>query len=68
MDHLACFMPAMLALGVHRGAVKGEKADKYLEIAADVTYTCWQMYEQQPTGAPSKSHLRWKLLWVFLFL
>lgn len=50
MDHLVCFVPGMLALGVHTGAVSGAKADKYLEVAAGVTHTCWQMYRSMPTG------------------
>lgn len=32
MDHLSCFIPAMLALGAHAGAVTGAKADKYLQV------------------------------------
>ena len=51
MDHLACFIPAMLALGAHSGAVVGQKADAYLALAGNLTYTCWQMYDRQATGA-----------------
>ena len=50
MDHLVCFAPAMLALGAHSGAVGGAKGERYMQVAADLTYTCWQMYERQPTG------------------
>jgi mannosyl-oligosaccharide alpha-1,2-mannosidase len=50
MDHLSCFIPAMLALGAHAGAVTGEKAEKYLQVAEELTHTCWQMYHQMPTG------------------
>ena len=53
MDHLACFVPGMLALGVVHGAVTGAKADKYKKLAADMTETCYQMYARQPTGTPS---------------
>ncbi len=53
MDHLSCFIPAMLALGVHMGAVTGDKADKYLQVAEELTHTCWQMYHQMATGASS---------------
>ncbi|GAB4814643.1 hypothetical protein N2152v2_001689 [Parachlorella kessleri] len=49
-DHLVCFVPGMLALGVHSGAVAGEKAKQYMQVAAGVTETCWQMYHTQPTG------------------
>ena len=52
MDHLACFLPANLALGVAEGAVRGAKAALYAEVAANLTYTCWQMYARMPTGTP----------------
>lgn len=51
MDHLACFAPAMLALGVHARAVTGSKAARYLALAEELTRTCWQMYAQMATGA-----------------
>lgn len=50
MDHLACFIPAMLALGVRARAVAGDKADEFLEVAEELGETCWQMYAQMPTG------------------
>ena len=50
MDHLVCFVPGMLALGVQTKAVEGEKAQRYMEVAANVTHTCWMMYRSQPTG------------------
>ena len=39
-----------LALGVAEGAVTGAKAARYTEVAANLTYTCWQMYARMPTG------------------
>jgi len=51
MDHLACYLPGNLALGVAEGAVTGAKAQLYASVAANLTYTCWQMYARQPTGA-----------------
>ena len=33
-----------------QGAVNGTKAAKYLEVAEDLTYTCWQMCNQTFTG------------------
>lgn len=51
MDHLVCFVPAMLALGSHMGAVTGAKADSYMQLAVNLTETCWQFYHTQPTGA-----------------
>lgn len=53
MDHLACFVPGMLALGSAHGAVTGSKAQQYMELAENMTATCYQMYARQPTGAPS---------------
>ncbi|KDD74920.1 glycosyl hydrolase, partial [Helicosporidium sp. ATCC 50920] len=53
MDHLACFVPGMLALGVQSGAVPGaEKQRLYLEAAAELTRTCWQMYARTKSGLP----------------
>ena len=52
MDHLACYLPANLALGVAEGAVHGEKAALYAQLAANLTHTCYQMYAKMPTGAP----------------
>eukprot|EP00208_Stichococcus_sp_RCC1054_P002855 CAMPEP_0206140740 /NCGR_PEP_ID=MMETSP1473-20131121/10503_1 /ASSEMBLY_ACC=CAM_ASM_001109 /TAXON_ID=1461547 /ORGANISM="Stichococcus sp, Strain RCC1054" /LENGTH=567 /DNA_ID=CAMNT_0053535003 /DNA_START=347 /DNA_END=2050 /DNA_ORIENTATION=+ len=50
MDHLACFVPGMLALGSAHGAVTGSKAQQYMELAENMTATCYQMYARQPTG------------------
>ncbi|KAK9845755.1 hypothetical protein WJX81_001541 [Elliptochloris bilobata] len=56
MEHLACFVPGNLALGVESGAVAGAKADEYLALAAELTVACFQMYAQQPSGlAPEVS-------------
>lgn len=52
MEHLTCFVPGMLALGVTQGAVAGNatKAARYLSVAADVAETCWHMYDRQVSG------------------
>ncbi len=50
MDHLSCFIPAMLALGAHANAVTGAKATRYLQVAEELTHTCWQMYHQMASG------------------
>ena len=50
MEHLACYLPGNLALGVMHKAVPPPKADRYLQAAADLTFTCWQMYNQTATG------------------
>lgn len=65
MDHLSCYLPGNLALGVAEGAVRGKKAQLYAAVAANLTYTCWQMYERMPSGGahfnsapgPCKFHL-----------
>lgn len=51
MEHLACYLPGNLALGVAEGAVGGAKGTRYLAAARGLTATCWHMYLQQPTGA-----------------
>ena len=50
MEHLGCFIPAMLALGVQQGAVSGDKAKRYMTLAEELTYTCWKMYSMTHTG------------------
>nr|XP_023011842.1 endoplasmic reticulum mannosyl-oligosaccharide 1,2-alpha-mannosidase [Leptinotarsa decemlineata] len=44
MDHLTCYLPGTLALGVHNGLPK-----KHLRLANDLMKTCYQTYVQQPT-------------------
>ena len=50
LEHLTCYLPGNLALGVADGAVTGSKADRYMEVATNLTYSCWQMYERMPIG------------------
>jgi len=50
MEHLTCFLGGNLALGVAEGAVSGEKAARYLEVAKGITETCYMMYKLMPTG------------------
>ncbi|KAK9793227.1 hypothetical protein WJX73_006594 [Symbiochloris irregularis] len=65
-EHLACFIPAMLALGAKEGAVNGSKAERYLSLAKDLTYTCWQMYDRHATGlAPEFVHWAWSMFEAF---
>ncbi|XP_045081660.1 endoplasmic reticulum mannosyl-oligosaccharide 1,2-alpha-mannosidase-like isoform X2 [Coregonus clupeaformis] len=45
MDHLVCFLPGTLALGVHHGL----PAD-HMELAKQLMETCYQMYAQMETG------------------
>ncbi|XP_046401043.1 endoplasmic reticulum mannosyl-oligosaccharide 1,2-alpha-mannosidase isoform X1 [Ischnura elegans] len=44
MDHLTCYLPGTLMLGVHNGMPK-----EHLKFAEDLLYTCYQTYAQQPT-------------------
>ncbi|KAI9553083.1 hypothetical protein GHT06_020974 [Daphnia sinensis] len=44
MDHLLCFLPGTLALGVHYGM-----PPDHLRLAEDLLYTCYQTYAAQPT-------------------
>ncbi len=50
LEHLTCYLPGNLALGVAFGAVNGSKADHYMTVAKNLTYSCWQMYERMPVG------------------
>lgn len=50
MEHLACYLPGNLALGVAEGAVGGEKAVQYALVAEQLTRTCKRMYEVTSTG------------------
>ena len=59
MDHLACFIPAMLALGAHARAVARDKAAEFLEVAEELGETCWQMYAQMPTGERPRARGWW---------
>eukprot|EP00750_Incisomonas_marina_P015649 INCI18417.2.p1 GENE.INCI18417.2~~INCI18417.2.p1 ORF type:complete len:634 (-),score=110.27 INCI18417.2:394-2295(-) len=54
MEHLSCFVPAWLMLGQEFQTDPARKAH-IRELAEQIAYTCWQMYEQQPTGiAPER--------------
>ncbi|RKP27308.1 glycoside hydrolase, partial [Syncephalis pseudoplumigaleata] len=57
MEHLACFAGGMLALGATHGrpvsASRSElssQARVELEMAEDVTETCWRMYSEMASG------------------
>nr|XP_004654168.2 endoplasmic reticulum mannosyl-oligosaccharide 1,2-alpha-mannosidase [Jaculus jaculus] len=52
MDHLVCFLPGTLALGVHHGL----PAD-HMELAQALMETCYQMNRQMETGlSPEIAH------------
>lgn len=59
MDHLVCFMGGLLAMGATEGLpiTKARKTDFWdatresdWQLAQDLTYTCYQMYAQTPSG------------------
>ncbi|XP_037547667.1 endoplasmic reticulum mannosyl-oligosaccharide 1,2-alpha-mannosidase [Nematolebias whitei] len=52
MDHLVCFLPGTLALGVHNG-LPGD----HMDLAVQLMETCHQMYKQMETGlSPEIAH------------
>lgn len=52
MDHLVCFLPGTLALGVHHGL----PAD-HMDLARALMETCYQMNQQMETGlSPEIAH------------
>jgi hypothetical protein len=52
MDHLACFVPGMLALGAFYsdGTPLAAKKWEHMKTAKALMYTCWQYYDRTPTG------------------
>ena len=52
MDHLVCFMGGSLALGAYTDplGIDSPRAQRDLQLAKAITYTCYQMYARQPTG------------------
>ncbi|KAF2099205.1 family 47 glycosyl hydrolase [Rhizodiscina lignyota] len=59
MDHLACFMPGTIALGVTGGDTVAraqkdrkwlQKDDEEMHIAKELMKTCWGMYRATATG------------------
>uniref|UniRef100_A0A3B3Z3X8 alpha-1,2-Mannosidase n=1 Tax=Poecilia mexicana TaxID=48701 RepID=A0A3B3Z3X8_9TELE len=52
MDHLVCFLPGTLALGVHSGL-----PPDHMDLAQQLMETCHQMYRQMETGlSPEIAH------------
>ena len=70
MDHLVCFMPGTIALGATEGRPLAEakksanwtqKQVDEMELAKELTKTCWGMYKAMSTGlAPEISHFEIK--------
>jgi mannosyl-oligosaccharide alpha-1,2-mannosidase len=49
MDHLTCFVGGMLMLGSNT-LPRGEVNPYWVQLAADVGETCYEMYRRTPTG------------------
>jgi hypothetical protein len=52
MEHLACFAPGMIALGVARGAgqLSPDEAANHTRLATQLAETCWRLYADTLTG------------------
>lgn len=50
MDHLACFVPGMLALGAATTAVSPSRAEAQMAMAEELMATCCEMYERSASG------------------
>lgn len=59
MDHLVCFYPGTIALAVTGGLTEAEarkqpswsaKKEKDMQLARELTQTCWGMYKYMATG------------------
>ena len=52
MDHLVCFVGGMLALGAYTDplGLESERAQRDLQTARALTYTCYQFYARMNTG------------------
>lgn len=51
MDHLACYVPGMLALGVyHNVTVDEEQSVVHLDLAKHLMRTCYESYKTTKTG------------------
>ncbi|KAF8920863.1 glycoside hydrolase [Mucidula mucida] len=49
-EHLTCFLPGMLRLGVHSLKLPPEKKQRHLWVAQGLAKTCWLTYADMPTG------------------
>lgn len=66
MDHLVCFLPGTIALGVTGGTTEaaakslkswGKQQEEEMQLARELTQTCWGMYQVAATGlAPEIAH------------
>ncbi|KAG1326879.1 Mannosyl-oligosaccharide 1,2-alpha-mannosidase MNS1 [Cocos nucifera] len=54
MDELACFVPGMLALG--SSGYGPEKAEKFLSLAKELSWTCYNFYQSTPTKLAGENY------------
>ncbi|CAL9755843.1 unnamed protein product [Musa acuminata subsp. burmannicoides] len=54
MDELACFVPGMLALG--SSDYDPEKAEKFLSLAKELAWTCYNFYQSTPTKLAGENY------------
>ncbi|XP_018493169.1 mannosyl-oligosaccharide 1,2-alpha-mannosidase MNS2 isoform X2 [Raphanus sativus] len=56
MDELACFSPGMLALG-SSGYDDSAEAKKFLTLAEELAWTCYNFYESTPTKLAGENYV-----------
>merc|ERR1719201_2397000 len=54
MEHLACFVPGLLALDVHTRP-DSSGAENRLKVAETLAKTCFEMYKRTPTGLAAEA-------------
>ncbi|RWR75244.1 mannosyl-oligosaccharide 1,2-alpha-mannosidase MNS1 [Cinnamomum micranthum f. kanehirae] len=54
MDELACFVPGMLALGSF--GYEPDKAGKFLSLAEELAWTCYNFYQSTPTKLAGENY------------
>ncbi|KAK1327123.1 Mannosyl-oligosaccharide 1,2-alpha-mannosidase MNS1 [Acorus calamus] len=54
MDELACFVPGMLALG--SSGYGPEDAEKFLSLAKELAWTCYNFYQSTPTKLAGENY------------
>lgn len=60
-DHLTCYLPGTLALGVYNGM-----PEEHMRLAEQLLETCYHMYADQPTFlAPEISYFNYEEVCMF---
>jgi len=50
MEHLACYAPGMLALGLITRVVPPPLVPLHSQLGSELAYTCWRLYADSDTG------------------